>query len=188
MLYIVLLLALAALGLLVAAIVLAETLWAWISIGVSVLAAILLLTDLIRQRKKRAERAAAEESAAGAATADANEADSPDAGPEDDGAGSVDEASTEPPAEEATDAADLLIVSELDIEVRVVDEYPRYHLVSCRWLIDRDTISVAIAEARDLGFTPCALCTPDATIATHHREGNGADAAQADTAGRSQES
>jgi hypothetical protein len=73
------------------------------------------------------------------------------------------------PAEEQTDAADLLIVAELDTEVLVVDEYPRYHLADCGWLEGRDTIPISLAEARELGFTPCARCEPDATLAARHR-------------------
>lgn len=69
------------------------------------------------------------------------------------------------PDEEETDAADLLIVSELDTQVLVVDEYPRYHLFECSWLTGRDTIPIAVSEARDLGFTPCSRCGPDAALA-----------------------
>jgi hypothetical protein len=73
------------------------------------------------------------------------------------------------PGEELTDATDLLVVSELDAEVRVVDEHPRYHLVSCSWLVQRATIPIAVSEARQLGFTPCARCGPDARLAGQHR-------------------
>src|SRR5699024_4837318 len=63
---------------------------------------------------------------------------------------------------EPTDAADLLVVSELDVEVQVVDERPRYHLGECTWVEAHDTIPVPVREARELGFTPCAWCGPDA--------------------------
>lgn len=76
MLYIVLVLVLAALGLLVAALITANSLWAWISIGVSVVAGLLLLFDLLRRRKKRA--APAEEEAA----EDASDEDEPAEGEE----------------------------------------------------------------------------------------------------------
>lgn len=50
MLYIVLILVLGALGLVVAALITADSLWAWVSLGVSVLAAILLVIDWWRRR------------------------------------------------------------------------------------------------------------------------------------------
>jgi hypothetical protein len=71
---------------------------------------------------------------------------------------------------EPTAAPDLLVVSELDDEVLVVDEHPRYHLVECGWLADFDTIPIAVSEARDLGFTPCARCGPDAMLAEKARK------------------
>ncbi len=73
------------------------------------------------------------------------------------------------PGEEPTDAADLLIVSDLGVEVRVVDEHPHYHLAKCTWLSGKSTIPLPVSEARSLGFTPCARCGPDATLAAQHR-------------------
>ncbi|NIH84232.1 hypothetical protein FHX45_001125 [Amycolatopsis granulosa] len=73
------------------------------------------------------------------------------------------------PGVERTDPADAEIVSGLDVEVVVVDEHPRYHLTDCDWLTGRDTIPISVSEARDLGFTPCARCTPDAGLANTHR-------------------
>ena len=73
------------------------------------------------------------------------------------------------PGEEPTDATDLLIVTDLQDEVRVVDEHPRYHLAACTFLLDRPTIPLPISEARQLGFTPCIRCGPDATLAARHR-------------------
>ena len=78
------------------------------------------------------------------------------------------------PAEEATDAADLLVVSDLGAEVRVLDERPRYHLGRCAFIAGRPSLTLPVSEARQLGFTPCALCTPDAVLAARHREGRGA--------------
>lgn len=167
MLYIVLLLALVALGLLITALITAHMLWAWISIGISVCALVLLMIDWLRHRQSRAEADDEEEPEPDVA-AEAGIPGSEDASAEDTAVlAAVDE---DTPGEEATDAADVLVVSELDIEVRVVDEYPRYHLTNCRWLQTRSTIPVGIAEARELGFTPCARCAPDSTIAAHHRE------------------
>lgn len=73
------------------------------------------------------------------------------------------------PGEEETDAADLLTVTDLDDQVVVVDERPRYHLEECGWLGDRATIPLPAREARDLGFTPCAVCTPDRVLAARSR-------------------
>ncbi|WP_199433326.1 hypothetical protein [Qaidamihabitans albus] len=196
MLYIVLILLLAALGLVVTALVTASSLWAWISLGTSGLAGAVLIADLLRRRSKArtgaAERAEADTEAAGEAdgTGDGKDtADSKDTADTEGTAGETAEPDKpEParqtallpssgelrsvegdPAEEETDAADLLVVSQLEVEVLVVDEYPRYHLAECAWLEDRDTIPIPVAEARDLGFTPCARCGPDAKLAAEHR-------------------
>ncbi|GAB2749981.1 hypothetical protein [Amycolatopsis magusensis] len=205
MLYVVLVLVLVAAGLVVAGLITANTLWAWVSVGVSVLAGLVMLAEWLRRRKQAAVAAGKP-----AAVPDESEDDEKlkaDLNPdtvEGEVAGElpVDEpveepaaepAATEPtavlpapddeqpeepaavaeagdPGEEDTDAADLLIVAELDVEVLVVDEYPRYHLAECAWLTDRETIPIAVAEARDLGFTPCSRCTPDAHLAATHRE------------------
>jgi hypothetical protein len=189
-LYIVLVLVLAALGLLVAALITANSLWAWISIGLSVVAGLLLVFDWLRRRKKRsAENAAPVEETADDPDSDpvdeATEAEEDDEEKPKDAEqtvlmpttgelGDTEEAS-EPqrngdPGEEESDPADVAIVSELETEIVVVDEYPRYHVTTCAWLETRDTIPLGIGEARQLGFTPCALCTPDAEIAGQHRD------------------
>jgi hypothetical protein len=62
-----------------------------------------------------------------------------------------------------------VIISELQEEVVVVDEYPRYHVTACAWLVDRDTIPLGVSEARKLGFTPCVSCKPDATLTAQFR-------------------
>lgn len=229
MLYIVLILVLAALAGVVTALITANSLWAWISIGLSVLAGIVLFVDWMRRRSatpaaldepvaaEQADKAgtaekaedtedrevvateAADTSKDGTEASPATESVEPatkdtastamlpatgELGTDDpaDGAADADEGTTSDdvdtapaarldaiPGEEETDAADLLIVSELDVEVVVVDEYPRYHLTDCGWLADRDTIPIEVAEARELGFTPCARCGPDAILAAAHR-------------------
>lgn len=230
MLYIVLILVLAALALLVTALITATSLWAWVSIGLSVLAGLILLVDWLRRRKRAAaaepstqDGADAEDSADAKDTADtkdagdtAEDADKEDAEatallpstgelgdpadvpdpviePEDEEpepaaaettaettvadspapatavATKADPARENAPGEEETAADDLVIVSDLEDEVVVVDEYPRYHLVDCGWLSGRDTIPIAVGEARQLGFTPCARCGPDAVLAAAHR-------------------
>lgn len=205
MLFIVLILVLTALGLLIAALITANSLWAWISIILSVAAGLLLVIDYVRRRLVRRRAAAGpaeepeEEAAAVAASPSGDEpgdeenaaeaeaavkpqepaeatavADGEDA-PADQTAlipsagdlvGTAEEGE---PGEERTDPADAEIVDELDVEVVVVDEHPRYHLTDCGWLADRDTIPISVKEARDLGFTPCARCTPDAHLAQAHR-------------------
>ncbi|WP_181771021.1 translocon-associated protein subunit alpha [Amycolatopsis pittospori] len=202
MLYIVLVLVLAALGLLVAALITANSLWAWISIGLSVLAGLLLVFDWLRRRKKRsAEAAGADEpsdvDSDSEDTADSSDVESSETAVEEDDEkkpedaeqtvlmpatgelGEADEAEETPrngdPGEEKSDPADVAIVSELETEIVVVDEYPRYHVTTCTWLETRDTIPLGIGEARQLGFTPCALCKPDAEIAGQHRDKSTAD-------------
>lgn len=221
MLYIVLLLVLAALGLLVTALVTGTSLWAWVSIGLSVLAGLLLLADWLRRRKRADEPEPAEDAGESAGEDDsesesggggkavpaeadaeqtalipktgelgdpadvpepdvADEAESAEASetgsePESGDAGAETVSAEKkaardtPPGVEETAADDLAVVKELDDEVVVVDEYPRYHLVDCGWLSGRDTIPIGVGEARQLGFTPCARCGPDAVLAAAHR-------------------
>ncbi|ATY13249.1 hypothetical protein CU254_24510 [Amycolatopsis sp. AA4] len=208
MLYIVLLLVLAALGLLVTALVTGTSLWAWVSIGLSVLAGLLLLVDWLRRRKSADAAESADEDAEGASDAEGSE-DSADSEEEKDEAAPAEkdveqttlipamgelgdpadvpepeiekpaaeaEPKTEakavrdtPPGVEETAPEDLEVVKDLEDEVVVVDEYPRYHLVDCGWLSGRDTIPIGVGEARQLGFTPCARCGPDAVLAAAHR-------------------
>lgn len=176
MLYVVLVLVIAAFALLIAALTTANTVWAWVSVGISVVAAALLVFDWLRGRQRVAATSAPR----------AEEPEEPDEdGPpaELEPVADVDIADPEPvslvvddsePDEEPTDASDLLVVSELSVEVRVVDEHPRYHLETCTWLRGRATLSLAISEARQLGFTPCARCGPDAVLAAKHRAARGA--------------
>ncbi|MFC0003274.1 hypothetical protein [Micromonospora siamensis] len=69
----------------------------------------------------------------------------------------------EPPAEPVT-PAQAALVARLQAEVRVVDGRPRYHLADCVHLVGRDDESLPVAEAVELGFTPCSRCTPDAVL------------------------
>jgi len=180
-LFFVLILVLAALGALVAALVTSKALFAWISIGFSVAAAVGLFADWVKRR--RAERRAAGEPAADEASTDQEDAtrSSDSDQPADDQsaeAASTTEQAELPedlPGEEETDAADLLIVCELSDEVLVIDEQPRYHLATCAWLKGNETIPIAVSEARELGFTPCARCGPDATLAERARRKRVAD-------------
>jgi hypothetical protein len=196
-LVVVLLLVLAACGVLVGSVLTNHPQWAWFSVLLSVLGAALLVVE--RARRRREASSSATESAAAnggegpaephsadsVAAQDPTEAETTDAGTTD--AATADAAteslgdpvgpqraavSSEPgeePEEEDTDAADWLVVSELDSEVVVLDERPRYHLRSCGWLGERTVVRLPVREARELGFTPCALCVPDATLARRAR-------------------
>ncbi|MEV6871887.1 hypothetical protein [Amycolatopsis sp. NPDC051128] len=191
MLYIVLVLVLAALGLLVTALITASSLWAWVSIGLSVLAGLILVADWLRRRRRTAVSAApvapvapAVEAAEPAPAEDPAEeeqtvlipasgdlgdpADTPE--PEEtEAAGPAQAEADAEPGEEETSEADLAILTELEDEVVVVDEHPRYHLTTCSWLGSRGRILIGVGEARQLGFTPCSQCHPDATLVAAHR-------------------
>ncbi len=73
------------------------------------------------------------------------------------------------PPEEDVEVTDLLTVVDLSDEVLVVDEHPRYHLAGCRWLGGRETFPLPVREARTDGFTPCAVCSPDAHLGAVER-------------------
>ena len=186
LLWVVLLLVLTAFGLLVTSLVISSTGWAWGSVGASGVAAGLLVADWATGRRaepasghapgpRRAEPAS---DLAGAAEPEARPVDEvaaaePGARPAGDVAAADEPAATiDPavePAEEHADVADAIAISDLTDEVRVIDERPRYHLPGCRWVGERDTIPLPVDEARELGFTPCAICTPDARLAALHR-------------------
>ncbi|MFB9725162.1 hypothetical protein [Haloechinothrix salitolerans] len=184
-----LILVLAALGLLVTALITASSLWAWLSIGASALAAVALFLDWLRRRsaqRKAAREAVASDTAeeAGEDTETAVAEGDAEAEAASDGAAAEQPETAEPtpepatprhdphtpPGEEDTDAADLLLVSELDDQVLVIDEQPRYHLPECGWLVDKDTIPIPVSEARELGFTPCARCGPDTSLVARARK------------------
>ncbi|MBB3664389.1 MULTISPECIES: hypothetical protein [Prauserella salsuginis group] len=201
MLYIVLILVLGALGLVVAALITADSLWAWISLGVSVVAAILLVIDWWRRRsagsdakpEAEPERAESDDEAGKADSERSTASDTDDEDIDraleeaDDAEEPVGEGQTEliaaegdladpddEPATENSADADALLVSRLEEEVVVVDERPRYHLAECAWLETRETIPLPAREARELGFSPCGRCAPDATLAQRHRNSAGA--------------
>lgn len=74
------------------------------------------------------------------------------------------------PIEESVSDDDVRRTADLPYDVIVVDGRPRYHLVDCNHLHDRDIVSLPLAEARESGFTPCSLCRPDSTLAARARE------------------
>jgi hypothetical protein len=49
----------------------------------------------------------------------------------------------------------------LESEVFVVDGRPRYHLDTCGHLVGKESEPISVAEAVELGFTPCSFCRPD---------------------------
>jgi hypothetical protein len=65
----------------------------------------------------------------------------------------------DPPAQPLS-AADVARLAGLDDEVRVVDGHPRFHLADCPHLVGRADEALTVAEAVDLGFTPCGRCAP----------------------------
>jgi hypothetical protein len=64
------------------------------------------------------------------------------------------------PLPQAVRPADAVRVARLDAEVLVVDGRPRYHLADCAHLVGRLTEGLPVAEAVELGFSPCGLCRP----------------------------
>lgn len=48
----------------------------------------------------------------------------------------------------------------LDREVTVVDGQPRYHRADCHHLAGYEAETAGVAEAIELGFTPCGDCRP----------------------------
>lgn len=73
------------------------------------------------------------------------------------------------PDEERADSEATAIVAELDDEVLVVDEHPRFHLDGCRLLDGNETIPLSAKEAVEYGFTPCGTCSPVSTLAERNR-------------------
>jgi hypothetical protein len=75
-----------------------------------------------------------------------------------------DEVPADEPGEELVTEQQAAQVATLQNEVLVIDGRPRYHLSGCVHLLGRDAEPLPVAEARELGFGPCALCEPDATL------------------------
>ncbi|MBQ1020449.1 hypothetical protein KBX71_21605 [Micromonospora sp. D93] len=64
------------------------------------------------------------------------------------------------PAVQQITAAEAARVARLLDAVEVVDGRPRYHLESCPHLVGWQPETLPVAEAVELGFTPCAHCAP----------------------------
>jgi hypothetical protein len=178
---------LVAVGLLIAALGTGHLALAWVSVALSAVVAAMIV---MRWRRRRAEPGAEpvvllDDEPADALPVDpASDADpsepSPQPAPvtaaehagEEIEAGEQDEPGE--PGEEDTGAADLLVVYELNDEVLVVDEHPRYHLTRCTWPDHEQGERLPVREARELGFTPCDRCRPDAALARRHRAASAA--------------
>lgn len=179
------LLVLLGLGLFVAGIVTGATVLYWACVAACVVAAVLLI--LVRRQGGTKPATTAPEPATGKATPPAvgepeesapvestagRETASAPEGPDAAGGEAADSAPAEEspdPGVEEVEVTDLLLVVDLTDEVVVVDEHPRYHLAECTWLAGRETIPLPIDEARTDGFTPCAVCSPDRTLAERSR-------------------
>jgi hypothetical protein len=189
MLYTVLILVIAAFGLLVAALTTAETFFAWISVVISVAAAALLIFDWVTSHRRLVAASVGRQELAtdgGQGRDAARSADDADmtevfdkVPPEYDFSEEFFPSSEngfhpddEPPVE-PTDTADLMLIAGLADEVQVIDERPRYHMPACGWVYGRPAIRVPVGEARQLGFTPCAHCCPDRILAARHRASSG---------------
>jgi hypothetical protein len=77
------------------------------------------------------------------------------------------------PGVEDIPISDALRVAQFSDEVLVVDGRPRYHLTGCPRLTDRTTVPLPVSAARRAGFTPCAVCRPDATLLARSRSASG---------------
>ena len=71
-----------------------------------------------------------------------------------------DEDPPDEPLAQRIQPADAVRVSRMAADVLVVDGRPRYHLADCPHLEGRESEPIPVAEAVDLGFTPCGLCRP----------------------------
>jgi hypothetical protein len=79
-----------------------------------------------------------------------------------------DDPADEPVAQQVS-AADSARVAQLSTDVLVIDGRPRYHLAGCVHLLGRDSEPLPVAEAIELGFTPCGLCEPDSALLAEAR-------------------
>ncbi|RLP91928.1 hypothetical protein EAD89_09945 [Micromonospora sp. BL4] len=76
------------------------------------------------------------------------------------GPSAADVPADEEPAAQPVTPAEAARVARLPDPVQVVDGRPRYHLASCPHLVGRASETLPVAEAVELGFTPCADCAP----------------------------
>lgn len=70
------------------------------------------------------------------------------------------DSSADEPTEQRMSSVEAAALMRLDTEVVVVDGRPRFHHSACAHLTGREHEPLPVAEALELGFTPCALCEP----------------------------
>lgn len=70
------------------------------------------------------------------------------------------ESTADEPTEQRMTSVESAALMRLDTEVAVVDGRPRFHHSACAHLTGRDHEPLPVAEALELGFTPCAMCEP----------------------------
>lgn len=78
--------------------------------------------------------------------------------------GAADDDPPDEPAAEETSDADAIRLNQVEADVVVVDGRPRYHRTDCVHLLSRQSESLPVREALELGFTPCSLCEPNRTL------------------------
>jgi hypothetical protein len=164
------LLVLLGLGLFVAGILTGTTALYWACVAACMVAAVLLV--LARRQLGSPPPATADEPSVATTPPDAGVAVPPATG---DGAAAREEPA-DPPVEDA-EVTDLLLVVDLKDEVLVIDEHPRYHVAGCVHVAGRTAIPLPLDEARTDGFTPCAVCAPDRTLAERARRRKAAGSA-----------
>jgi hypothetical protein len=75
------------------------------------------------------------------------------------------------PPQQLVSPDDAKLVARLDSEVFVVDGRPRYHRANCAFLRSRETETLPVRQALELGFTPCGRCEPDSALIAGARSG-----------------
>jgi hypothetical protein len=177
------LLVLVGLGLFVAGLATGTTLLYWATVAVCALAAVLLvlsrrgMSAAPAEEREAAPRKTTATREMPAAKADEEQGEQPAAEEGDAPAPEV-EPSRAPvatpheegePQVEEVEVTDLLLVVDLQDDVFVLDEHPRYHLAECPRLVGHEAIPLPLDEARTDGFTPCGICSPDRTMAERER-------------------
>jgi hypothetical protein len=177
------LLVLVGLGLFVAGLATGTTLLYWATVAVCALAAVLLvlsrrgMSAAPAEEREAAPRKTTATRDLPAAKADEEQGEQPAAEEGDAPAPEVEPSRApvatpheegEPPVEEV-EVTDLLLVVDLQDDVFVLDEHPRYHLAECPRLVGHEAIPLPLDEARTDGFTPCGICSPDRTMAERER-------------------
>jgi hypothetical protein len=177
-------------GMLVVASMTGTVVWGWVSVAVSVLAAVILIFDWRRKWATISDRAPIDLTAyAPSSTADSptvalpsalHGALSDDRPPDDDRSDADARPGADADAEEVPPGpAEDAVVAELDDEVLVIDEQPHYHVAGCRSLTGHETIALRAEEAVQLEFAPCEVCRPVRVLAGTRAMAQGAPGAGA---------